>query len=102
MRLPAGADEEGSKHTLYLRDAAQRLRVAGGDLVPDAPDVFPAFIAHAVEEGVLKIIGLVVVPAVADVHHVARFEPLVTADHGDKGIFPVAPSEVVPLQRLVG
>src|SRR5438094_434118 len=100
MRLPVRAHQQFRKLPLDARHAPQRLGVARRDLIPDAPDVLPAFVAHAVEEGVLQIIGLVAAPASADVDHVARLEPLELADAGDKRILPVAPRLIVPGQAL--
>src|SRR5579863_5410107 len=102
MRLPVRADEQARQGAFNLRDAAQGFRVPRGDLIPDSPNVFPALVAYTVKKGILQIVGFVAVPAVANVHHVARLQPFVLAEHGDEGILPVTPREVVPLERLVG
>ena len=82
-----GTDQEIGEAALDLGDAADGFRVARRDAVPDAPDVLPAFPPHAVEESELQVVGLVRVPAVADVDHVAGFQPLAAADGGDEGYF---------------
>ena len=86
---------------LELGDAAEEFGVAGGDLVPDAPDVFPGFIADAVEPGVLEGVDFIAIPAAADVHHVAGFEPLVAGDAGDEGAGERPPAHVVPTEGFV-
>ena len=100
-RLPLGADEERRNAALDGGDAARGFGVAGIDAVPDAPDVLPALPAHAVEEGELQVAGLVRVPAVADVDHVAGLKPLVAVDHGDEGKAVLAPGHHVPTEGLV-
>ena len=100
--LPLGADQEIGEAALDLGDAADGLGVARRDAVPDAPDVLPGFVADAVEERELQIVGLVLVPAVADVDHVAGLEPLAAADRGDERVLPIAPAQVVPIEHFVG
>ncbi len=101
MRLPFGADKQIGELPLDAGDAAQGFGVAGRELIPDAPDVFPALETHAVEEGVLQIVGVVARPAAADVDHVARLDPFPAAHGGNETIFPVAPAQVVPRDGLV-
>ena len=92
VRFPIRAHEQSGKLAFDLRDAAQGFGVARRDLIPDAPDVFPAFVADAVEEGELQIVGLVASPAVADIDHVAGLEPFQLADQGDKADTSSSPS----------
>ena len=100
-RLPIGADQKWRHPALDGRHAARSLGVAGVDADPDAPHVLPALPADAVEEGELQVAGLVERPAVADVNHVAGFEPLVPVDHGDKRKAVLAPGHHVPTEGLV-
>src|SRR5439155_11155467 len=102
VRLPARAREEIRERPFDPGNSTERLGIAVVHAVPDSPDVLPAFVTDAVKKSVLEVVGLVAGPAVADVHHVARLEPFVLADHGNKRKFPVAPSQIVPGQRFVG
>src|SRR5580698_3478718 len=64
MRLPVRSDQLRGEYAFDCGDAAQSLGVARGHLIPDAPDVFPAFEADAVEEGLLQVVEIIVVPAI--------------------------------------
>src|SRR5580658_9823692 len=102
VRFPVGADQQIRELALDIGDSPQGFGIPWSDLVPDAPDVLPALVAHAVEERGLQIVGLVACPTIADVDHVAGFQPLQLADHGRERILPIAPTLVVPHQLFVG
>src|SRR5262249_30257633 len=84
VRCLIGADEKIGKGSFAPGDAPQSGGVAGRDLVPDAPNVFPGLIAYTVKEGILQVVGLIAIPAVTHVDHVAWLQPLVLADHRNK------------------
>src|SRR5580704_2371403 len=100
--LPLRTYEEGSHRALNRSDSSHRLRVAWSNLVPDSPDIFPSFVANAVEEGELQVVDLAVVPAVADVHHMPGLHPLKGTQRRRIGILPVTPLHVVPRQGFEG
>src|SRR5580704_14956022 len=101
MWLPIGTDQQFGKGALDFRDAPDGFAVARADLIPDAPDIFPGLKAYAVEEGELKIVGMVASPAIAHVDHVPRLEPLQLTGHGNEAVIPVTPALVVPHDGLV-
>ena len=100
-RLPVSADEEWRHRPLNGCNAPRGLSVAGSDPYPETPHVLPALPANAVEEGELQVVGLVAVPAVADVRHVPRLQPLVTVHHGDERKAVLAPGHDVPGQGFI-
>src|SRR5882724_3428085 len=77
-RLPILAHQEGRHGSLQGGYPASCFGIAGRYSVPDPPDIFPTLPADAVEKSELQIIGLVAIPAVGNMDHMARFEPLVT------------------------
>src|SRR5580700_12127198 len=89
--FPIFAHQKRGNSSLNRRDSPRCFTVARRDSVPDAPDVFPALPADSVEERELQVIGLVAVPAIRDVHHVARLEPLVAIDARREREFVLAP-----------
>src|SRR4051812_16688852 len=96
MWFPIGTNEQISHSALDRRNPAKRFGVARRELVPDAPDVFPALVPDAIEVGGLQAIGSIAPPALADIPHVPRLKPFVFADHGDLLIPPIAPAHCVP------
>src|SRR6185437_17167999 len=80
---------------------ARGLGIPWRDAVPDAPDVLPAFPALAIEERELQVVGLVPVPAVRDVHHVARLEPSIAIDRRHKFELVLSPGHQVPCQGFI-
>ena len=96
VRLPVLADHHVGRRPFDRGDAAQGFGVAWGQLVPHTPDVFPSFVADAVEKGRLHSVGPVLRPAFADVDQTPRLHPLVLADHRNRQVVPVAPAQGVP------
>ena len=73
--LPSLARKEARDASLDGCHAASCLAVSWRDAVPNSPNVFPDLPAFAIEERVLQVVRFVSIPAIRDVHHVARFEP---------------------------
>src|SRR5579883_2766829 len=99
--FPVRTFEQLPERPLNRGDPSQRLGVAVVNRVPNAPDIFPTFVACAIEKGVLQIVHFVARPAVADVHHITRLKPFILADRRLKSIFPIAPYSVVPGNRRI-
>src|SRR5207237_1403133 len=91
MRLPIGTDKQLRQGTLNRCYSAQGLRIPVVELVPDAPDVLPTFVANTVKECMLEVIGSVLRPAIAHVHQMSRLSPFVGSDFGNEGILPATP-----------
>ena len=100
---PVQADKQRRKPAVDRGDAAQRLGIARGQLVPQAPHVLPRVVAHAVEEDVLQVVIAVAAPAVLVVDHVARFQPLELRHRRHDFVRRLlAPALHVPDQVLLG
>ena len=95
-------DEEGRDSAFDGCDTPSGFAVARHDAIPDAPDIFPALPANPVEKRELKIIRLLPLPAVGDVHHMPGLEPFVAVDPGNKREFVLPPTQQVIRHRLVG
>src|ERR1700729_2251605 len=67
---PAGTGKQGREGAVDRSCASQSFRIPRGQLIPDSPDIFPAFKADAIEKGFLQIVVMVVRPAVGKVDHV--------------------------------
>src|ERR1700678_797654 len=99
--LPAWAGKKGCYAALYRGHSSRRFSVPLRYAVPDAPNILPAFPAHSVEKGKLKVIGFVAGPAMRDIDHVPGLQPLVFIDLAGKTEFILAPGHHVPSQALL-
>src|SRR5205807_2456648 len=78
--IPLFAGQERSELPLDRGDPAKGLAVTRRDSIPDAPNILPTHVTYTIEEGMLQVVRLIARPAIADVHHVAGFEPFQFAD----------------------
>src|ERR1700722_4540695 len=107
MRLPIGTEQIISHGALDLSESKKRFRIVRIIFVPESPEVFEDCISLAVEEGVLQAVCLVARKTVRNIHVMARFHPLILADHGNERIRlpfprpPIVPADVGPRQRRV-
>src|SRR5580700_4837593 len=74
--LPILAHQKRGDSSFDRRNSPRRFAVARRDSVPERE---------------LQVIGLVAVPAIRDVHHVARLEPLIAIDARREREFVLAP-----------
>src|ERR1700733_15243429 len=76
VRLPVRAHQIFRKRALDTRESAHALSIMRRHAVPEAPEIFERRVADAVEESMLKAVGLVAREAISNVDHVARLETL--------------------------
>src|SRR5271170_7890238 len=100
--LPSWTHQKFRYGSFYFCHPPKSLGIARNNSVPDAPNIFPALISHAIEKGILQVIHFGMVPPIAHMNHVTRFKPLQGADHGSSWILPISPCCCVPSQAFEG
>ena len=73
--------------------AMRRVASASRGLMPfHMPQMFSQLSQPSpLKKAILQIVGLIAVPAVADVDHVTRLKPFVTVDHGNERELSIVP-----------
>ena len=95
MRRPVLTHDELRLSAVDRADAPQGLGVAGGKLIPETPDVFPALDPDAVEKRGLQDVRVVRRPAIAHIDQMPRLQPFPFAHHRHEGKIPVGPALLI-------
>src|SRR5438552_8502 len=94
-RLPICAYEKRRETAFQSCDSPCRFSVPRRNPVPNSPDILPTLPPDAVKECELQVIRLVAIPAIGNVYHVPRFEPLESVYLWRKGELVLSPSHDV-------